>query len=229
MLSHHPARIRLGAVAFLLSSLLIVIATILRGPFIDPSANHVGFAHWVVSATFFPAAVGFLLSLVLQIFGVITLYAFLASSSVERLALVGMILTVVTDALLIAVVGTFAFIFPTIGTLYLQGQQQVIQVAVTFGTSFMVVLLAQAIVFSLAALITSVAMWRSGTLPRWSALTYALAGLILAFAPPLPFIPELIGTLLLAISLGGVTWGIWQHVTVGKRAIDLSPTPARSS
>jgi hypothetical protein len=229
MPSYRPARIRLGGVAFLLSGLLIVIATILRGPFVDPSANPAGFAHWVTSPTFFPGAIFFLMSLVLQIFGIISLYAFLASGSLERLVLVGMILTIVTDALLIAVVGAFAFIFPTIGTLYLQGQQQVIEVAVTFGTSFMVVLLSQAILFSLAALVISVAVWRSGTLPKWSALTYALAGLILAFAPPLPFIPELIGTVLFTISVGGITWGIWQHTAVGQRETELSPTPAHSS
>lgn len=225
---HHFARIRLGAGAFMLSSLLIVIATILRGPFVDPSIDHTGFARWVSASTFFPGAVGFLVSLVLQVFGIMALYAFLSHSSVERLALVGMILTIVTYAVLIAVVGTFAFIFPTIGMLYLQGRQQVIDVAVTFGTSFMVVLLIQAILFGLAALIISVAIWRSGMLPKWSALSYALAGLILAFAPPLPFIPELIGTILFTISIGGITWGIWQHTATEKPDAEMITTPTSS-
>lgn len=165
---------------------------------------------------------GFLLSQAFFIFGIITLYAFIASGSVERLALVGMILTIVTDVLIIAIVGPFAFIFPTIGTLFLQGQRQVISVAISFGSSFIAVLLLQAILFCFAALVTGVAIWRSGVLPKWSALTYVLAGLILAFAPPLPFVSEVIGTLLLTSSIGGITWSIWQHTTIEQRQAGLT-------
>ena len=46
----------------------------------------------------------------------------------------------------------------------------------------------------------SVAIWRSGRFPTWVALAYLMAGFILAFAPPLPYLPELFGTLLLALS-----------------------------
>jgi hypothetical protein len=130
---------------------------------------------------------------------------------VERWAVWGMILTVITDALLLALVGTFAYVFPTIGRLYLQGQQNVMEVALAFGSSFIAVLLTQAILYSLAAIFISVAIWRSGTLPKWSALVYLLAGLILAFAPPLPYLPEIFGAILLAISSVWIGWSIWQH------------------
>src|SRR5262245_58792439 len=110
--------------------------------------------------------------LLLQIFGVVTLYGYLMPTPVERWALWGMILTVLTDALLLALVGTFAYAFPTIGRLYLQGQQNVMEVAVAFGSSFIAVLLTQAILYSLAAVCMSVAIWRSGNLPKWSALVY---------------------------------------------------------
>jgi Domain of unknown function (DUF4386) len=219
MQAYYLMRIRVGVLIFLLGGLLLIVATLLRGPFVDPVADHTGFARLVTAPLFVPAAAGFLISLVLQLFGLMALYAFLANSTVERLMLVGLILTTVTYALLLAVVGTFAFIFPIVGNLYLQGQTSAINVAVTFETSFMVVLVLQAILFSIATLVTSVAIWRSGTLPRWSALTYALAGLILAFAPPLPFVPEVLGTVLLTISIGGIAWSVWQQTDMRREMV----------
>jgi hypothetical protein len=124
-----------------------------------------------------------------------------------------MILTIATYAVLLAIVGTFAFIFPVIGKLYLQGQRSVVNVAVTFSSSFLVVLLVQAVLYSVAAIVIGMALWRSATLPKWFAITYMISGLILAFAPPLPFFPEIIGAVLLAISVGGISWSIWQQMS----------------
>ncbi|GAC1348597.1 MAG: hypothetical protein NVSMB27_16940 [Ktedonobacteraceae bacterium] len=214
MQTQSTLRIRLGALALFISALLIVVATLLRGPFVDPAADQAGFVHWVTTPSFFPAAVLFLVSLILGIFGMMGLYGYLASRSAARLALIGMVLTIVTYAVLLAIVGTFAFIFPVVGKLYIQGQKSVIDVAVTFGSSFLVVLLMQAVLYSVAAIVMGMAVWRSGTLPKWSAITYIISGLILAFAPPLPFLPEIIGAVLLAMSVGGISWSIWQQTSV---------------
>ena len=213
-------RLRLGAVALAGCGPLIAVATILRGPFSDPTADPTAFAHWVSSPTFAPASFVFMAGLLFQIFGVITLYGYLIHTPAERWALWGMILTVSTDALLLALVGTFAYAFPSIGRLYLQGQKNVMEVVLAFGSSFIAVLLTQAILYSLAAIFMSVAIWRSGKLPKWSALVYLLAGLILAFAPPLPYLPELIGAILLAMSSVWIGWSIWRHRARGLNGDD---------
>ena len=139
------------------------------------------------------------------------MYGYLIDIPSERWAFLGMILTVTTDALLLALVGTFAYAFPSIGRLYLEGQTNVLEVAVAFGSSFMVLLLTQAVLYSLAAICTSVAIRRSRRFPQWVALAYLVAGFILAFAPPLPYVPELFGALLLALSSGWLGWSIWRQ------------------
>ncbi len=203
-------RLRLGALALMACGPLILVATLLRGPFGDPVAAPKEFAQWVSAPTFAPASFVFMAGLLCQVFGSFALYAYLLPTSGERWALLGMILTVITDALLIALVGTFAYAFPSIGQLYLQGQTNVISIAVAFGNSFIVVLITQAIVFSIAAILIAVAIWRSGSLPKWAAIIYLIASFILAFAPPLPFIPEIVGAVLLAISSVWLGWSIWQ-------------------
>lgn len=183
-------RVRVGALALAGCGPVIAVATVLRGPFADPTADPTAFAHWVSAPTFVPATFLFMIGLLLQIFGCVALYGYLIHLPSERWAFFGMILTVTTDALLLAFVGTFAYAFPTVGRLYLRGQTDVLQVAVAFGSSFLVLLLIQAILYSLAAICMSVAIWRSRRFPTWVALAYLVAGFILAFAPPCPISPN---------------------------------------
>src|SRR5262245_55341201 len=84
----------------------------------------------VNALTFVPATFLFMIGLLLQIFGCVALYGYLIDIPSERWAFFGMILTVTTDALLLAMVGTFAYAFPSIGRLYLQGQANVLEVTV---------------------------------------------------------------------------------------------------
>jgi hypothetical protein len=202
--------LRAGAAALLAAGLLIGTATLLRGPFVDPRTDAAAFAAWVTGARYVPAALLFVCGLLAQMFGVTTLYLFLARGRGPRLVFTGTLLTLLTDTLLLLMMGVFCFVFPTVGRMYREGHTEVIGVATAFGPPFLALLGLQALTFTGGTVTTAVAIARCGLVPRWCGWAYAIGGIVLAFAPPIPYDGEFPGAVLMAAAYARIALGIWR-------------------
>src|SRR5206468_304683 len=56
MASNAPIPVRLGGWALMAFGVLLLLATLMRGPFLDPAAEPDAFARWVTAPIFLPAA-----------------------------------------------------------------------------------------------------------------------------------------------------------------------------
>ena len=203
-------RTRIAALSFPISGLVAAVAALTPGigikPSLDPyrfsqAANYVGLAN-----------LAGIISLVFLLFGFQTLHAFLERSSVDTWAFAGMILSVIGLGLFLPFLGIFAFAAPVVGRVYLSGDLQAVDIvseatglsnpaAFAFGGISVLCSVLGAILFS-------VAIWRSGKMPKWSALAYA-------YSAPLNWTPHyvpvlwLLGGILLFGAGIGITRGIW--------------------
>ncbi len=200
----------MGILAFPISGLIDAIAAFAPGIGINPAVDPAGFAQ---AANYVGAAnLAGIVSLVFLMFGFQALQTFLERSSVDRWAFAGMIISMIGLGLFLPFLGIFAFAAPVAGKLYLNGQVQAVSIiSEATGTSNPTALTFGAIsVLSsvLGAILFSVAIWRSGKLPKWSAFAYAISA-------PLNWTPHyipvlwLLGGLLLFAAGIGIARGTW--------------------
>ena len=148
-------------------------------------ARHVTTDHYLLEHLFASS-----LGLILAIFGTFALGAYLATSRAGRMGLVAMAITVFGSALFLLVGGVPTFASPEQGQMHLQGIEgyremptilaQTAMMA-TFGVSFLLMLVGNVLL--------GVAIWRSGTLPRWAGALWAagsalpMLGMLYALLP----------------------------------------------
>jgi hypothetical protein len=149
---------------------------------------------------------------VLAILGVFALGTYLATSRAGRLGLAAMVITVVGHALGLAIGGVSTFASNAMGRAYLAGMKDVSQVQypsammVTFGVAILLMFV--------GSVLLGVAVWRSGTLPKWagavwvaSALLFYVLGAVLGMATTGSSLPtQPVGALLIAIGGGWMAW-----------------------
>ena len=125
---------------------------------------------------------GSILGTILAIFGIIAPAAYLANSRVRRLALLAMVVSVAGNCLVLTIFGFSTLVSPVIGRLYLEGQAGAMEVneAILTSPAFIFVVLPGLLLFLVGTILFGVAIWRSGTLPRWAGLLFAPTGLLLA-------------------------------------------------
>ena len=147
-----------------------------------------------------------------MIFGIFALGAFLSSSRAPRLALTGMVLSV-TSYVLFTVPGVIStFATPAVGAAYLAGNPAAMELE--FSPILTMIILGALVLAVVGNGILSVAIWRSGTLPRsagvvWAAgtLTFYVLGFGLGMATTGASLPtQPIGAGLLAIGSGWMAW-----------------------
>jgi hypothetical protein len=203
--------IRVGLFALPLYGLLVAYATWKPQP--DQVTDPEGWARFVSSSSYLVEhLIGNVLGTALVIFGTTALGAFLTASRAPRLALWGMVLSI-TGYVLFTVPGVIStFATPAIGAAYLAGNREVMAL------EFSPILTAIVVVALLLAVIgnglLSIAIWRSGSLPRWAGVIWAAATLIFyvlgaalgmaATGASLPTQP--IGGVLMAISGAWIAW-----------------------
>jgi hypothetical protein len=180
-------------------------------------ARYVTTDHYVVGHLF-----GSILGLILAIFGTFALGAYLATSRAGRMGLVAMVLTVLGSALFLPAMGVSTFAVPEEGQAYLAGIEEYRDLPDIFAdtvfalTSLVVILL----IFS-GNLLLGVAVWRSGTLPKWAGALWAAAAVFmypmgLVYAAVILGVQStprtvLIGALLIVAS------GAWMSLSVLRR------------
>lgn len=219
--------IRVGLFALPVYGLLIAYATLKPQP--DQVADPEGWARFVSSTSYLIGhVVGNVLGTALVIFGTFALGALLASSRAPRLGLWGMVLSI-TGYLLFTVPGVIStFATPPIGAAYLAGNREVM--SLEFSPVLTVITLLALLLAVIGNGLLSVAIWRSGILPRWAGLIWAAATLIfyvLGFAlgmattgASLPTQP--IGAALMAIAGAWIAWASYRLLGDPSRNADMA-------
>jgi hypothetical protein len=201
--------IRIGLFALPISGVLLAWASLDPQPdqTKDPEAwaRFVGSGYYLLTHVF-----GSIGSTLLAIFGVFALGAYLANSRAGRLGLVAMVVTVVGQALSLVIGGVSTFALNAIGRTYLAGTEDVMRVefpaamSVLFGLAILLLVVGNVLL--------GVAVWLSGTLPRWagaiwvaSALLFYVLGAVLGMATTgSSLLTQPVGGLLLAIGGGWI-------------------------
>lgn len=213
MLRQSPAVgwIRVGLFALPVYGLLTAYATL------KPQPNQVsdpdGWARFVSSTSYLVGHVaGNVLGTALAIFGTFALGAFLVTSRAPRLALSGMVLAVAGHILFTVPGAISTFATPAIGTAYLAGNRDVM--ALEFSPVMTAILALGLLLAVTGNTILGVAIWRSGTLPRWAGVIWVVATLIfyvlgaaLGMATTGASLPtQPVGAALMAISGAWIAW-----------------------
>jgi hypothetical protein len=123
---------------------------------------------------------GSILGLIFLIFGVFALGAYLATSRAGRMGLWAMVLTVLGSALFLPLVGISTFAVPEEGQAVLAGLEEFEALPDIFAntvaglTGLVVILLG-----FVGHILLGVAVWRSGTLPKWAGALWAGANVLM--------------------------------------------------
>jgi hypothetical protein len=213
--------IRVGLFALPVYGLLVAYSTWKPQP--DQVSDPEGWARFVSSSSYLVEhLIGNVLGTALVIFGTIALGAFLAASRAPRLALWGMVLSI-TSYVLFTVPGVIStFATPAIGAAYLAGNRDAM--ALEFSPILTMIVVVALLLAVIGNGLLSVAIWRSGSLPRWAGVIWAAATLIFyvlgaalgmaATGASLPTQP--IGGVLMAISGAWIAWAaVRQRETSG--------------
>ena len=185
----------------------------------DPNTDYEAWSRYVTTDHYVLTHVfGSILGLILAIFGTFALGAYLTRSRAGRMGLVAMVITVLGSALFLPGMGVSAFAAPEEGQAYLAGIEGLTELPtssadIAFGaTSLLVVVL-----LFVGNVLLGVAVWRSGTLPKWAGALWAAAPVSMyplgvvhaatigpASTPP----TVLVGALLIVIGGGWMTLSV---------------------
>jgi hypothetical protein len=215
--------IRVGLFALPAYGLLTAYATLEPQP--DQVSDPDGWARFVSSTSYLVGhVVGNVLGTALAIFGTFALGAFLVASRAPRLAMWGMVLAVAGHILFTVPGAISTFATPAIGAAYLAGNHDVM--ALEFSPVMTAIIALGLLLAVIGNAILGVAIWRSGTLPRWAGVIWALAtltfyvlGAALGMATTGASLPtQPIGAALMAVSGAWIAWAALR-----------SPPPAAST
>jgi hypothetical protein len=217
--------IRLGLFALPLYGVLTFWSSLDPQP--DPNTHYEAWSRYVTTDHYVLTHVfGSILGLILAIFGTFALGAFLTRSRAARLGLVAMVITVLGSALFLPGMGVSTFSAPEEGQAYLAGIEGLAELPTSSAdiaftaTSLLVVVL------------LGVAVWRSGTLPKWAGALWAAApvfmyplGLVYAatIGPASTPPTVLVGALLVVVGGGWIAWRAMRQPSTRKVGVEEQP------
>jgi hypothetical protein len=219
--------IRVGLFALPAYGLLIAYSTWKPQP--DQVSDPEGWARFVSGTSYLVGhVIANVLGTALVILGTFALGAFLTASRAPRLALWGMVLSI-TGYVLFTIPGVIStFATPAIGAAYLAGNREVMRME--FSPILTVIIILGLVLAVIGNGLLSVAIWRSGSLPRWAGVIWGAATLIfyvlgaaLGMATTGASLPtQPIGGALMAVSGAWIAWA-----AVRQRASDsvILPVP----
>jgi len=172
-------RLALGALALVVAGVTQLPTGIMRAGVPSDPAQNLAFALGADSLAFRLGMALTGVSLAFFVLGLFALYAYLSRTSAERLAFVGLVVTVGFLVLFLPVTGFAAYVVPAIGVLAGQGQTEMLEVMdQTFQEPFILIPFLAGILWNVGALLLGIAIWRSGRLWRWSGGLFILFGVI---------------------------------------------------
>ena len=214
-------RIRLGAIALGISSLLFLIGEIVQ-PSMIMVDNPIGAVEYMGSAALAVSNILFLPILILLSCAAISIYKLLSTSNDNRLAFWAMVSIIVGAGLLLPFFGLQAILSPAAAQQYIEGN--------TFAFNVYDAALRQplAVVFTLGGYLLfagltllNIAIWGSGFLPKWASTLLWLGWFLFIITKELPFdfinemlwfyINPMLFALLIAIGGIGLAFGMWQQ------------------
>ena len=147
----------------------------------DPNTHYGAWSRYVTTDHYvWSHVLGSTLGLILAIFGTFALGAYLVGSRAGRLGLVAMVLTIFGTALFLPAMGVSTFSAPHEGQAYLAGIEDYSKLPSIFAdTLFMVTALVVIVLEFVGNVLLGVAIWRSGTLPRWAGALWAAAAVLM--------------------------------------------------
>jgi hypothetical protein len=186
----------------------------------DPNTHYEAWSRYVTTDHYvWSHVLGSTLGLILAIFGTFALGTYLASSRAGRLGLVAMVLTVFGTALFLPAMGVSTFAAPHEGQAYLAGIEEYDELPSIFAdTLFMVTALLVILLEFVGNVLLGVAVWRSGTLPRWAGALWA-AGAVFMYPLGIVYAVVILGvqstppTVLAGASLLVIS-GAWMALSV---------------
>lgn len=215
--------IRLGILALPLAGLLLVVYHIVSANVPDTSVDPAGAAR-AVSATDYLVSgiVGAVLGIVLLIFGFFTLFAYLVDTRGRRLATLAMVLGVTGIALQLSFTGIIVYALPVVGKAYLAGQHGALDIGNGFfeGPAAGIIFPLAFLIYSAGGILFGIAIWRSGTLPKWAGVLFAIHGPLMA--GPFPISVALVGSAVLLLST------VWIALSILARPSVQMETEAQS-
>ena len=188
----------------------------------DPNTHYEAWSRFVTTNHYVLTHVfGSILGLILTIFGTFALGAYLTRSRAGRLGLVAMVLTVLGSALFLPGMGVSAFSAPEEGQAYLAGIEGLNELPTSSADIALVATsLLMVVLLLVGNVLLGVAVWRSGTLPKWAGALWAAAPV---FMYPLGLVYEatigpastpptvLVGALLIVISGAWMAWSVMRQ------------------
>jgi hypothetical protein len=188
----------------------------------DPNTHVEAWSRFVTSNHYvWGHVLGSILGLIFAIFGTFALGAYLTTSRAGGLGLVAMVITVLGSAVFLPVIGLSTFAAPKEGQAILAGVEAFSKLPDIFADTISGTISLLVIVLQLVGnVLLGVAVWCSGTLPRWAGAFWVAApvfqyplGLVYALtigaASTSPTV--LVGTLLIVIG------GTWMALSVLRR------------
>jgi hypothetical protein len=210
--------IRIGVLSLPISGLLTLWSTLTPQP--NPTTEFEAWSRFVTTTDYLVShLLGTTLGIILLIFGVIALGAYLAKGGRSgRLGLVAMVIIIAANALaLMSAGGWSTFAAPAIGRAYLAGIEDAMRIDV--GIDYIVIFMLVIALSFIGNVLLGIAIWRSGMLPKWAgaiwiawAVMFYVAGVLSGFlftSSSLPTQP--IGSLLMAISGGWIVWSVFRQ------------------
>jgi hypothetical protein len=181
----------------------------------DPNTHLEAWARYVTTAHY---VLGHLLySIFGLIFAIFALGAYLTRSSVGRMGLVAMVITILGNALFLPLQGVSTFSAPEEGQAVLAGLEEFEELPPIFAnTVFGLTALLDIVLLLVGNVLLGVAVWRSGILPKWVGAIWAAAHVLKYFSlvyastigpastPP----PVLVGAALVVISGAWMAWSV---------------------
>jgi hypothetical protein len=171
-----------------------------------------GYARSVTSTGQAVGGYVYLAGLICLLFGLFALYGYLARTRASSWAAVGMIVSVVAIALALMVFGVFALADKVLADVYLAGHKDVSAAMVllaggTFSNRINNVFGIFVLMSLIGAIAYAVAVWKSGSLPKWAGILVA-AGFVLSMTIQ-PYVAW-VGALCLVIG------GVWLAIRVSQ-------------
>ncbi len=147
----------------------------------DPSTHYEAWSRFVTTNHYVLGHVlGSIFGLIFAIFGVFALGAYLATSRAGRMGLIAMVMTVFGNALFLPLQGISTFAAPKEGQAYLAGIEQYAKLPSIFAdTMFGLTGLLFFLLAFVGSILLGVAVWRSGTLPRWAGALWAAGNVLM--------------------------------------------------
>jgi hypothetical protein len=180
----------------------------------NPSTEFEAWSHFVTTTDYLIShLLGSNLGIILLIFGVIALGAYLTRGRSGRFGLVAMVIIIAANALaLMSAGGWSTFAAPAIGRAYLAGIEDAMRIDV--GIDYIVIFMLVIALSFIGNVLLGIAIWRSRIIPKWAgaiwiawAVMFYVAGVLSGFlftSSSLPTQP--IGSFLMAISGGWIVW-----------------------